>query len=78
LIPVAIACAGLFEQSVGARNQEGIGLTYWLARLHRLAELIPWNRFLGSLKVKKFRLSLKGKRIFKKQSALKMGLGCCI
>jgi hypothetical protein len=24
---------------------------YWPARLHRLAELIPWNRFLGSIKV---------------------------
>jgi hypothetical protein len=25
-------------------------LTYRPARLHRLAEFIPWNRFLGSLK----------------------------
>jgi hypothetical protein len=35
----------------GARNLVGIGLWYWATRLHRLAELIPWNRFLGSLKV---------------------------
>jgi hypothetical protein len=32
---------------MGARNQGGIGL-----RLHRLAEFIPWNRFLGSINVK--------------------------
>jgi hypothetical protein len=31
-------------------------LTYRFARLHRLAESIPWNWFLGSLKVYKFRL----------------------
>jgi hypothetical protein len=42
---------GILEQSVGARNRVGIGLSYLTARLHRLAELIPWNRFLGSLKV---------------------------
>jgi hypothetical protein len=35
----------------GARNRVGIGLSYWAARLHRLAESIPWNRFLGSIKV---------------------------
>jgi len=33
-------------------------LTYRLARIHRLAELIPWNRFLGSLNVYKFGLRL--------------------
>jgi hypothetical protein len=43
--------AGIFKQSMGARNREGIGLLYRPARLHRLAELISWNRFLGSLKV---------------------------
>jgi hypothetical protein len=32
---------------MGARNQVGIGLPYQPARLHRLAEPIPWNRFLG-------------------------------
>jgi hypothetical protein len=36
---------------MGARNLVGIGLTYWPARLHRLAEFIPWNRFLGSINV---------------------------
>ncbi len=43
--------AGIFKQSMGARNQIGIGLSYRPARLHRLAELIPWNRFLGSTNV---------------------------
>jgi hypothetical protein len=43
---------------MGARNRLEIGLSYWPAGLHRLAELIPWNRFLGSLKVKKFGLSI--------------------
>ncbi len=33
-----------------------IGLSYRTARLHRLAESIPWNRFLGSLFVYKFGL----------------------
>ncbi len=42
--------AGIFKQSMAARNRVGIGLSYWPAKLHRLAELIPWNR-LGSLKV---------------------------
>ncbi len=44
-------CGGIFKQSMGARNRVGIGLSYRPARLHRLAELIPWNRLLGSLKV---------------------------
>jgi hypothetical protein len=39
-------CSGIFNQSMGARNQEGIGLSYWPARLHGLAELVPWNRLL--------------------------------
>jgi hypothetical protein len=26
-------------------------LTYWPARLHRLSESIPWNRFFGSIPV---------------------------
>jgi hypothetical protein len=29
---------------MGARNRVGIGLSYPAARLHRLAEFIPWNR----------------------------------
>jgi hypothetical protein len=40
--------AGIFKQSMLARNRIGIRLSY---RPARLAELIPWNRFLGSLKV---------------------------
>jgi hypothetical protein len=45
-----------FKQSIVVRDRVGIGLSYRPARLHRLAKLIPWNRFLGSLKVKKFGL----------------------
>jgi hypothetical protein len=44
-------CVGIFEQYMGARNQVGIGFSYRPARLHRLAESIPWNRFLGSIEV---------------------------
>jgi hypothetical protein len=42
---------GIFKESKGARNCGGRGLSYQPARLHRLAESIPWNRFLGSIKV---------------------------
>ncbi len=48
-----LARAGIFKQSRRARNQVGIGLSYRPARLHRLAELISWNRFLGSINVYK-------------------------
>jgi hypothetical protein len=41
-----------------ARNRVVISLSYRPARRHSLAELVPWNRFLGSLKVKKFGLSI--------------------
>ncbi len=38
-------------------NRVGIGLLNRPGRLHRLAESIPWNRFVGSLKkVYKYRL----------------------
>jgi hypothetical protein len=40
-----------FLQSIGVRNRVGIGLPYRPARLYRLAESIPWNQILGSLKV---------------------------
>jgi hypothetical protein len=33
--------AGILEQSMGARNRVGTGLSYRPARLHRLAESIP-------------------------------------
>jgi aminopeptidase N len=35
--------AGKFKESMGARNRGGIRLSYRPARLHRLAEFIPWN-----------------------------------
>ncbi len=38
-------CTGILKQALGTRNWVGIGLSYRPARLHRLAELIPWNRF---------------------------------
>jgi hypothetical protein len=41
---------------MGDRHRVGIGLSYWRARLHRLAEFIPWNRFLGSINVSKYGL----------------------
>jgi hypothetical protein len=34
-------CAGILEQSMGAKNRVGIGLLYRPAWLHRLAESIP-------------------------------------
>ncbi len=48
---------GILEQSMGDRNRQGRGFSYRPARLFRLAESIPLNRFLGSLKVLKYRLS---------------------
>ncbi len=48
-----LASAGIFKRSMGARNQVGIiGLSYRPVRLHRMAELIPWNRFLCFIEVK--------------------------
>ncbi len=43
---------------MGARNRGGIRLSYRPTRLHRLAEFIPWNRFLGSINVNKYGLRL--------------------
>jgi len=40
-----------WKLSMWARNRVGMGLSYRPAKLHSLAELVPWNRFLGSLKV---------------------------
>jgi hypothetical protein len=45
--------AGIFKKSMGARNRGGIGLPYRPARLHRLAELIPWNQFLEKYGLRK-------------------------
>jgi hypothetical protein len=43
-----------------ARQRVGIGLSYRPARLQRLAELMPWNRFLGSIIVYKYGLRFLG------------------
>ncbi len=43
--------AGVLEQSMGARIRIGIGLSHRPARLHSISESMPWNKFLGSLKV---------------------------
>jgi hypothetical protein len=56
--PVYKLTAGIFKQSMGVRSWVEIGLSYRTARLHRLAELILWNRFLGSINVWKFGLFL--------------------
>jgi hypothetical protein len=48
--------AGILEQSMEARNLVGIGLSDRPAVLRRLAESIPWNRFLGSFNVYKYGL----------------------
>ncbi len=38
------SCAGILEQSTGARNRVRIGLSYQPARLHRLADFwAPYN-----------------------------------
>ncbi len=50
LYSLCVACSGILEQSIGARNREGIGLSDRPARPHRLVESIPWKRFLGSLR----------------------------
>jgi hypothetical protein len=50
--------AGIFKKSMGARHRVGIGLLYRPARLHRLAEFIPWNRFRGPIHVQKYQLCL--------------------
>ncbi len=62
-----LLCAGILEQAMGARNRAGIGLSYQPARLQWLTEPIPWNRFLGSVKVWKYRLwfSIEGGLITK-------------
>jgi hypothetical protein len=48
---------------MGARHRVGIGLSYRPARLHRLEELMPWNRFLGSINVQKYRLCMNPARL---------------
>ncbi len=36
-------CAGIFKQSIGARNRVEIELSYRPARLHSLPECVKWN-----------------------------------
>ncbi len=43
--------AGIFKKSMGARQRGGIGFSYRPARLHRLAEFIHWNQFLGPINI---------------------------
>ncbi len=57
-IPNILSRAGIFKKSMGARHRVGIGLLYRPARLHRLAEFIPWNRFRGPIHVQKYQLCL--------------------
>jgi hypothetical protein len=49
--PGQMTRAGIFKQSMGARSRGGIGLSYRPARLHRLAEFISWNQFLGPINI---------------------------
>ncbi len=49
-------CFGILDNLWGPRNRLGLGLPHRPAGLQRLAESIAWNRFLGSLKVLKYRL----------------------
>ncbi len=60
--------AGIFKHSMGARNRVGIGLSSRPARLHRLAEYIPWNRFLGPINVQKFKLCLSPCTLYRRHS----------
>jgi hypothetical protein len=59
-IKQVINCDGILEQS-RAKNQVEIELPYRPARLHMLVESIPWNKFLGSLQVLKYRLRNTGR-----------------
>jgi hypothetical protein len=48
-----VACAEILEQSVGAGNRVGIGLSFWSARPHRLAESFP--ELLKSVQIRALR-----------------------
>ncbi len=64
--------AGILEQSLGAKNRAGIGLYYRPTRLHRLADLIPWNQLLGSLTLIRMTKDEKGLAFFSKAYCSKM------
>ncbi len=55
---LSLSRAGIFKQSMRARNRVGRGLSFRPARLRRLAELNPWNLFLELLKSLKIRALL--------------------
>ncbi len=60
-------CAGILEQSMGARSRVGIGLSYQPARLHRLAESIPLESVPGLLKrlqIRPLATHNKGSKLF--------------
>jgi hypothetical protein len=40
-----------FKKSMRARHRGGIGFSYRPARLHRLAEFIPWNQCRGPINI---------------------------
>ncbi len=58
--------AGILEQSMGARNRVGIGLSYRSVRLHRLAKSIPG--LLKSIKIKSGYLSVHKYRGWRDES----------
>jgi hypothetical protein len=50
------SCAGIFKQSMGARNKVGLWLSYRPARLHNLAEIGFLESILGHRKSLKIRV----------------------
>ncbi len=59
LLNILQLCGGVFNNQLYTNtNRVGIRLSYRPAGLHRLADLIPSNRCLGSIKVKKFGLCI--------------------
>jgi hypothetical protein len=48
-----------------------MGLSYRPAGLHSLAEMVPWNRFLGFLKVEK-KLGIPFRTILRKKKQLEI------
>ncbi len=45
------SCAGIFKQSIGARNRKNSVVIPARQATQPLEELVPWNRFLRSLNV---------------------------
>ncbi len=58
LPPSFLSCAGIFKQSMGARNQVGIGLSYWPARARIFYMFMePRNWLQGMNSASLFRLA---------------------